>query len=96
MKRISDKEYWIMIDRLANKQCITCEFCFPKIISNNEKQEYEHDYSETICASKIGLVPYGEKLEEKHLMSFPDCWSIGFDEYVRVAQIIEKETKCKV
>jgi hypothetical protein len=84
-----EKEYWRLIEKDANKQCITCEFCFPEILDDDEKEEYYYDYSKCICASHEGIVEYGEKLNEEQLMSCPDCWSLSLDEYIKTAKRLE-------
>jgi len=95
MKQTKEKKYWEEIISRANKQCITCEFCFPNVISHDDTETYEKDYSKCICATHGGQVEYGQRLSDKQLMNEPDCWSLGLDEYIRVAKQEKGKTKCK-
>ncbi len=95
MRKNKEQEYWKYVEEISNKQCITCEFCFPKITDDIENETYEYDYSECICASHEGEVKYGTKLTEKQLMSSPKCWSLSLNEYLRISSQIEKQLKSK-
>lgn len=84
-----EEKYWRVIEENANKQCITCEFCFPEMSGDEKKEEYYYDYSKCICASHEGVVSYGEKLSEEQLMSSPECWSLSLGEYIKTSKKLE-------
>lgn len=89
MKKIKKKEekYWKTIDEKANRQCITCKFCFPEIRDDIENENYIYDYSKCVCTGEY----YGKNLTENDLMSYPDCWSLSLDEYIRIAGRLEEK-----
>jgi hypothetical protein len=76
---------------MADRKCITCKWCYPEIEDDEAKERYIYDYTKSVCASHDGIYVYGTELGLEQLNSYPDCWEIGFDEWVRVGTKIVNE-----